>query len=373
MSIISPDCGPRFGYHPPVADLATRADIGQLLWVGFDGTEAPAPLLARIAAGDVGAAILFARNIQDIDQLTRLIAALHDAAPADPLLVALDQEGGRVQRVRAPATVWPPMLRLGEHPDADALAEPVGRALGDELAALGFDVDFAPVLDVLTNPENPVIGDRAFATTPERVATLAGAFARGLAAAGVIPCGKHFPGHGDTHLDSHLALPRVDQPAERLRSVELAPFAALPDLPLLMTAHVVFPAFDEVPATLSTRILGDILRRELGYRGVVLSDDMEMKAIADHFGIADASVRAIRAGCDGLLLCHAEALQHEVHEALLHAAEKDSGLRARIGEAAARVRALKQRHAADWRDRPRPGLDRLGAHAALAERITRGG
>src|SRR5207237_801200 len=149
-----------------------------------------------------------------------------------------------------------------------------------ELAVLGFDLDFAPVLDVHTNPANPIIGDRAFATTPEGVIALAGAFARGLASAGVLGCGKHFPGHGDTTVDSHLALPRIDHDLARLRAVELAPFAALGGLPLIMTAHVVFAALDEsAPATLSKAVIEGLLRGELGYRGLVLSDDLEMKAI----------------------------------------------------------------------------------------------
>src|SRR5262249_38047525 len=158
--------------------------------------------------------------------------------------------GGRVQRVRAPATVWPPMLGISKDGDA-ARAEAIGRALGDELAVLGFDIDFAPVLDVHTNPANPIIGDRAFATTPDEAIRLAGAFARGLAAAGVLSCGKHFPGHGDTTTDSHLDLPRIDHDMARLRAVELAPFRAVP-VPMIMTAHVVFAALDpELPATLS--------------------------------------------------------------------------------------------------------------------------
>jgi len=351
-----------------------RQDIGQLLWVGFDGTEAPASLLSRIAAGEAGAAIVFGRNLAGIEPLVALNRALHEAAPPDtPLLVCIDQEGGSVQRVRAPATVWPPMLGLGRHPAGEEIAEAAGRGLGTELAALGFDVDFAPVLDVHTNPANPVIGNRAFAETPDAVTRLAGAFARGLGAAGILACGKHFPGHGDTHTDSHLALPRVDHPLERLRSVELAPFAALRDLPMLMTAHVIFAALDpEVPATLSPRVVRDLLRGELGYQGLVLSDDLEMKAIADHFGFEDACVRAIAAGCDVLLLCHAEEMQHRAMAALVSAAEKDAELRRKIGESAARVRALKARHRATWKDRARPGLDVLGSHQAIAERISRG-
>jgi beta-N-acetylhexosaminidase len=266
------------------------------------------------------------------------------------------------------------MLRFGERLVAagtDAakraavleLAERVGRAIGAEVAAAGFDVDFAPVLDVHTNEANPVIGDRSFAREPEAVVALAGRFAAGLAAAGVIACGKHFPGHGDTHLDSHLALPRVDHPIERLRRVELAPFAQLSALPTLMTAHVVFSAVDpELPATLSRKVLTDLLRGELGYRGVIVSDDLEMKAIADHYGVEDAVVRGLVAGCDVFLLCHDASLQRRAYTALLAAAAQDPAVRARVTESAARVAALKAAHFA----RPRADRYDAAAHAALA-------
>jgi beta-N-acetylhexosaminidase len=185
-----------------------RGEIGQLLWVGFHGTRAPATLKAQLAAGDVGATILFKRNLvvehdhTNLDELRALIDELHQGGA----LIAVDQEGGTVQRVRAPATVWPAM-RAHDRLNGDAadVAEQVGLAMGRELRALGFDIDFAPVLDVHTNPANPVIGDRAFATEPEAVALRALAFARGLERAGVLACGKHFPGHGDTATDSHLA------------------------------------------------------------------------------------------------------------------------------------------------------------------------
>jgi beta-N-acetylhexosaminidase len=340
---------------PPSAVLD---EIGQLLWVGFDdespGARPPDALLSRIRNGAVGGVVLFARNIRDVEQVAALNAELHAAAPADrPLLVCVDQEGGRVQRVRAPATVWPPMLRLGERDDgSEAAAErarAVGRALGAELSALGFDVDFAPVLDVHTNPQNPVIGDRAFATTPEAVARLAGGFARGLLDSGVLACGKHFPGHGDTIHDSHLELPRVPHALDRIRTVELAPFRALIErdlVPMIMTAHVVFDAIDpELPATLSEKVLAGVLRGELGYRGVVVSDDLEMKAIADHFGGPDAALRALLAGCDVFLICHGAALQREVAEALARAAARQPEVRRRIAESAARVAALKRAHA----------------------------
>jgi beta-N-acetylhexosaminidase len=293
--------------------------------------------------------------------------------------VAVDQEGGSVQRLRAPGTPWPPMLQLDRIADDGAaaeLAEAVGEAIGAELAAVGFDVDFAPVLDVHTNPANPVIGDRAFATTPERATVRALAFARGLERAGLLPCGKHFPGHGDTSTDSHLELPRVDHDLARLRRVELLPFAraAAAGLPMIMTAHVVFAAVDpDLPATLSPAVIGGVLRGELGYDGVVVSDDLDMKAIAAHFGAADAAVRAVAAGCDALLLCRDVAAQEAALAALVARGEADPAFRARIAQAAGRVRELKILHDASRALRPpEPGLAaRLGsrAHADLAARL----
>ena len=188
-----------------------RCDVGQILWIGFHGTRLPAETSRTLRAGDAGAVILFRRNLVeahrvfDVGELVALTTSIRGAAPdsGEPVLIAVDQEGGRVQRIRAPGTVWPPMLQFERVDDAvaQALAEQVGRAIGEELAAVGIDVDFAPVLDVHTNPANPIIGDRAFATSAQGAATRALALARGLEAAGIIGCGKHFPGHGDTATD----------------------------------------------------------------------------------------------------------------------------------------------------------------------------
>ncbi|MGN6111309.1 MAG: beta-N-acetylhexosaminidase [Kofleriaceae bacterium] len=359
-----------------------REDVGQLLWVGFEGTTVPGPLRAKLAAGEVGATILFKRNLAiagevcDLDALIALNHDLHRAAPdGTPALIAVDQEGGLVQRVRAPATVWPPMRSHdGVATGDEALAEQVGAALGGELRALGFDIDFAPVLDVHTNPANPVIGDRAFGTEPEVVARRALAFARGLDAAGLLACGKHFPGHGDTSTDSHLELPRIDHAWERLDRIELLPFAraAAAGLPMIMTAHVVFAALDPArPATLSEAVITGLLRDRLGYRGVIVSDDLDMRAIADHMGAGAAAVAAIRAGCDALLLCRDAAHQAAAEEALVREAERDGELRRRIGEAAARVRAMKHAHAENQQRRPAPGREVVGSaeHRALAARL----
>lgn len=316
---------------------------GQLLTVGFDGPALPPELGRRIAAGEVGGAMLFRPNIESPAQVASLVAALRAAAPGDDLLVAIDQEGGLVQRLRAPLTVWPNMLSVGAAGDVGRTEE-VGRALGRELAALGIGWDFAPVLDVHTNPDNPVIGNRAFGTTPEAVSTHALAFWRGLRSAGVLGCGKHFPGHGDTRTDSHLELPVVEHSLERLRAVELAPFAAAAraGMESIMTAHVLFPALDaERPATLSRAVLTDLLRGELGFRGVIVSDDLGMKAVADRYPIDELAVGAVDAGADVLLIREPVERQVRAHEALVRAAERDARLRDRIEESAARVATLK--------------------------------
>jgi beta-N-acetylhexosaminidase len=344
---------------------------GQLLSVGFEGTAPPAELCARIADSQVGGVMLFRPNIVDPSQVASLVATLRAAAPAAaPLLISIDQEGGVVQRLRSPATVWPPMLAVGAAGDPTRTSA-VGRALGEELAALGIGWDFAPVLDVHTNPENPVIGDRAFGTTPAAVATQALAFWRGLRAAGLVGCGKHFPGHGDTRTDSHLDLPVVGHDLDRLRRVEIAPFAtaARAGMEAFMTAHVLYPALDpDHPATLSRRIATDLLRGELGFRGVLVSDDLGMKAVADRYSIEELAVSAIEAGVDHLLVRGPVARQIAAFEAVVQAAEARSEIRVRVEESAARVAALKAACAVPM---PAPGAmlpSLLGtpAHKALA-------
>ncbi len=369
----------------------TRGDIGQLLWFGFAGPTVTPALRAKLDAGEIGATIVFKRNlvvepvtadgitqdVTDIDALVALAADLHRSAPdGTPALIAVDHEGGVVQRVRAPATHWPPMLQFdGLEPDAaEIISEQVGRMLGAELRAMGFDIDFAPVLDIHTNPANPIIGNRAFGITADSVAKRALAFARGLDEAGILACGKHFPGHGDTTTDSHLELPRVDHSWERLVSVELEPFAraAKAKLPMIMTAHVVFAILDaQRPATLSPKVVSGVLRERLGYEGVIVSDDLDMNAIAQHMEVGTAAIGAIRAGCDVLLLCRREDHQALAEEALVMEAEKDSEFRALVGVAAQRVRAMKKGHAANQAARPAPGRDVIGSfeHRRLADRI----
>lgn len=316
---------------------------GQVLVAGFAGTDAPDELLRPSARGELAGVILFKRNLGTMHQIASLIARIAESAPEHtPLLVAVDQEGGRVARLGAPVLKLPPMralAKLGE----PALTERAAKLLGRQLRALGFTMDFAPVLDVDTNPANPVIGDRSFGATPEQVIEQAYAFARGLEAGGLLACGKHFPGHGDTDLDSHLALPRLAHDRERLDRVELPPFkVAKGRLPAIMTAHVVFEALKRgTPATLAREVITDLLRGELGYDGVIISDDLEMKAIADHYGVEQAACLAIEAGCDTLLVCSRLDWLERARVALAERATRDPAFKSRLEEAARRTLLLR--------------------------------
>jgi beta-N-acetylhexosaminidase len=317
-----------------------RHACGQLLTVGFDGPSPPPALLGRIARSEVGGVMLFRPNVETPTQVAALVRALRAAGP---VLVATDQEGGLVQRLRRPLTEWPPMLAVGDAGDA-ARTEAVGRALGSELAALGIGWDLAPVLDVHTNPANPVIGNRAFGRTPEVVILHALAFWRGLRAAGVLGCGKHFPGHGDTRTDSHHDLPVVEHDQQRLGAVELLPFAAAvrAGAEALMTAHVMYPALDPgAPATLSRPILTELLREELGFRGLLVSDDLGMKAVAERWPIDELVVTGLLAGVDCFLIREPAERQVAAWEALVRAAETRPEVRARVEQSAARVAAFR--------------------------------
>ena len=335
-----------------------------LFIVGFPGLSADAEV-ERLIDDGVGGIILFKRNVDSPAQVASLVKALKTRA-GRPLLASVDQEGGRVARLRgAPFTALPPMRHLGMSGDA-ALVERAGRLLALEVRALGFDVDFAPVLDVDTNPANPVIGDRSFHRDPAEVARLGVALARGMEAGGVASCAKHFPGHGDTAKDSHLDLPSLPHDLERLRQVELLPFAAYAKAGLasVMTAHVIFDALEPgVPATMSARVMDGLLRKELGFQGVVVSDDLEMKAISEHFSVERAVVEGVKAGVDCFLVCHHASVQRAAIEALVKAVESGEVKRERVLEARARIDAMNRRFVHGPEDR----LGTLGtpAHEAL--------
>lgn len=356
---------------------------GQLLVVGLSGTDLTAEERARFARGERGGVVLFRRNVaggpEGVFGVSRLLADVQAAMPADlPALTAVDQEGGRVMRLGPPVMQLPPMRRLGDLDDV-VLVREVAEAHARELRAIGFTLSFAPVADVHTRADNPIIGDRAFATTPEGVVRHGLAWAEGLARGGIQSCAKHFPGHGDTTVDSHLALPRVERPRLELDRVEIAPFAAMarsPFIDAMMTAHVVYPALDpDVPATLSPSVCTQLLREELGFEGVLFSDDLEMKAIQLEPG--DAAVQAILAGCDVLLVCSRADMAEVVHAALVKEVERSSAFRARCREASERALAMRRR-AGRPELRSAAALEAAFAKSAsvrqqLAERLAAGG
>lgn len=351
---------------------SSRRAAGQVLIAGFPAGPVPDSLSELARSGDLGGFILFKRNLPGAESLAdvaMLTSTLRALCPADvPPWIAVDQEGGRVARLGPPLLKLPPMRRVGALDDV-ALTARVAEALGQQLALLGFNTDFAPVLDIDTNPDNPVIGDRSFGADAAIVTRHGLAFARGLQRAGVIACGKHFPGHGDTDLDSHLALPRLTHDRARLDAVELLPFrSARGAIDAIMTAHVVFDAIDpQLPATLCRAAITGILRDELGYDGVIVSDDLEMKAVADHYGVADAACRAIDAGCDAVLICSKPELCVTAYEALVARAERDREFAARLEAAAQRGIALRLRRRSNADAAAPEHVD--AALSALNERI----
>ncbi len=315
-----------------------------LFVVGFPGTAVDDPLGELIDLGIAGV-ILFKRNIESAEQTTALIRNVKDRS-GRKFIAAVDQEGGRVARLRGPPfTTLPPMRVVGDSKSMDR-SEQVGRLLGLEVRSLGFDWDFAPVLDVDTNPDNPVIGDRSFGSDPAVVASLGVALARGLESVGVASCGKHFPGHGDTELDSHVALPILRHEIDRLRHVELLPFRAYAEAGLasIMTAHVIFEAIDpSIPATMSHRAIKGLLRDELGFGGLIVSDDLEMKAIADHFTVDKAAVASFQAGVDLFLVCHNASVQLKAISAIATAIDRGDIPASRLAEAEQRIQTFVDR------------------------------
>jgi beta-N-acetylhexosaminidase len=365
-------------YNGPVPSTLRR-EIGQLLIGSLAGTTITPEIRSLGREFSLGGVTLFSRNIEAPEQVAELSLDLQKLAGELPLWAAIDQEGGRVARLRKPFTEWPPMAVLGRSGSVD-LAGRFAAALAAELKAVGITLDYAPVLDIHTNPRNPVIGDRALADSAELVGRLGAAIVRGLQDAGVAACGKHFPGHGDTSVDSHLDLPLVEHPPDRIRRVECVPFRQAIDagVAFIMTAHVLVPALDEErPATLSPKIVQAILRDELAFAGVILSDDLEMKAIAKSYAIPEAAVQAIAAGCDGVLICSGDVdVQAATLEALVHAVEDGRISFTRIEDALKRLRHAKERFLAAPVASPgrAPRLQHVvgcDAHQRIAEEMSR--
>jgi beta-N-acetylhexosaminidase len=329
-----------------------RRWIGQILMAGFPGQGADHQVRHLLVDHQVRNLILFGRNVASLEQVRALTCSLHELAATagveDALLIATDQENGIVRRLAPDLPGLPGNMALGAT-GRPALSRQVGFATGRLLRTLGIQVNLAPVLDVNNNPQNPVIDVRAFHEDPDQVAGFGVEMVRGLQAAGVAACGKHFPGHGDTAVDSHSALPWIPHELDRLRSVELKPFRAsiAAGIDMLMTSHVVLPNVDPdgVPATVSRRVLTGLLRQELGFQGVVITDCLEMSAIVKTLGVGEGAVQALLAGADMVLVSHRLDRQEEAIQAIVRAVQKGRLPADRVQEAAARVRVLRCRAA----------------------------
>lgn len=322
-----------------------RTKIGQMIMAGCRGETLSRDERLVFAEYQFGGFVLFGRNCAAPAQLLSLCGELWESAAESPPFIAVDHEGGRVHRLPAPFTHFPGAAAIGACGDA-GLAYRAGRASAAELTLAGFNLNFAPVLDVAPPSTDSIIGDRAFSAEPRTASRLALAWSRGLSDGGVIACGKHFPGHGATAKDSHHELPVVHKSSTDLHATELAPFIAAcrAGIDALMTAHVKYAALDAArPATLSEPIITGLLRHQLGYAGVVFSDDMEMKAISAAFGPGEAAVFALGAGVDVMLFCHDLARAAQAVETLCAAAENDAALRARVEASSARVALLKKK------------------------------
>ncbi|MCI1277400.1 MAG: beta-N-acetylhexosaminidase [Nitrospira sp.] len=326
--------------------MTLREQIGQLFMMGFTGTTVTNDLASFLKSYTPGGVILFRRNLESVQQIVDLTNGLQKLSPAQPLLIAIDQEGGRVSRLPAEFTIFPPCGQLGRC-NSSELAYSAAATIAKELRAVGINMNMAPVLDVNSNPENPVIGDRAFGDSPDLVGEMGLATIGGLQDNRVVACGKHFPGHGDTATDSHKELPVVDAGLPRLRDTEFPPFqqAIRSGVASLMTAHVLYRALDpEAPATLSAAIIQRLLREEFRYDGVVFTDDLEMHAIIDHDGIGEAAVRSFVAGCDVLLICKDQDRVMAAMQAMERAVNDGRITQERLAQSLARVATLKAQY-----------------------------
>lgn len=345
-----------------LAAMTTQEKVGQLLVAGIGGTEAGEDGLQAIQDYQVGGVILFGRNVESAQQLADLTNELKTLnGDNTPLFLCVDQEGGRVDRM-------PP--EVDDLPSAyDYIAaggDPLerGKVLAAQCAAFGFNLDFSTCLDIWSNPDNTVIGDRAYGSDPDTVTSAGLAVNQGLEQGGVIPVVKHFPGHGDTGTDSHVDLPVVDKTAEELQEFELIPFQAAIDqgTPCVMVAHILMTQIDpDLPASLSPKVVDGLLRQEMGFDGVVCTDDLTMGAISNTYGMGEAAVMAVEAGCDLLLVCHEADNLTAARDALLSAVDAGRISMERLDESVYRILSLKQEYGLTNDPVDQPDIEALNA------------
>jgi beta-N-acetylhexosaminidase len=333
--------------------------VGGLMLLAFEGNQAP---LERLQEFKPAGFVLYRSNLDSTEQARALTQFLQNAA-SYPLLFGIDQEGGPFNAYRVDtATLFPSQMALAATRDPE-LATRVAYAMASELKYMGFNLVFSPVVDVNSNPNNPIIGLRSFSAEVDLVSAFGKAYLQGFEQAGIVAVAKHFPGHGDTSTDSHIQLPVVEANLERLQNLELAPFKSMINagVPAIMSAHVVFPALDDQPATLSPFILTDLLRDALGFQGLIITDSLAMKAISDNYGAGEAAVQSILAGADLLLLGPDINLQRTVYTALEQALASGQLSEARVREALSHIQNAVSKYPATWQEAPD-----YNAHQALA-------
>lgn len=333
-------------HHSLISNMTLDEKIGQMLVAGVNGTQMDEPTKKLIQTHKVGGFIFFSDHLKRPEQTVRFLNQLKDANTDNPLplLLSVDQEGGNVTRLPGGIANFPTNQKIGNANDPDISYE-VGSLLGQELKEFGFNLNFAPVLDVNSNPDNPIIGDRSFSADPDIVSELGIQTMKGIESQGVISSIKHFPGHGDTSVDSHLALPVVNKSLQELQSLELIPFKRAIDdgADLVMVAHILLPKLDDTyPSSLSKSVVTELLREKLDYKGVVITDDMTMKAIADNYGMGDAAVQAVKAGSDLILIAHDAQKAVTALEALKSAVRQGEISEDRIDESVKRIIQLKR-------------------------------
>lgn len=329
--------------------MTLQEKIGQRLMTGFPGTEMSDEFRQAVKTYKIGNVILFRENVRDCAQLKQLCSDIQQFVREETghsAFIAVDQEGGVVSRLREDGVNVPGAMALGATGDPEN-AYKAGRLIAQELRSLGPNFNFAPTVDVNSNPHNPVIGVRSYGDDPRKVGQFASRSVRGLMDGGVLCTAKHFPGHGDTDLDSHLALPSVNKSLAELEEVELVPFreAIREGVPAVMTAHILFPQIepDPIPATMSRRIMQGILREKLGYQGIIISDCMQMAAIASHYGTVEGTLAAFKAGVDLVEITHDPVLCGKAAEAIRKAVEAGELDLAEMDASAERILACKKR------------------------------
>jgi len=331
-----------------ISQMTLEQKVGQMLLAGIEGKKIDSSMKKMIAEQHVGGIILYKNNFSDVAGSVRLVNELKKANNGNPapLFISVDQEGGKVSRLPKEFETMPSADKVGRTGDPE-LAKEMGVLLSEELNLMGFNLNFAPVLDINSNPKNPVIGSRSFGKDAELVTKMGIAVMKGLQEGGTIPVVKHFPGHGDTSVDSHLDLPIVNKSTKQLETLEWVPFRAAIEngTDAVMVAHILFPLIDpDAPASFSKIIINEQLRGTLGFEGVVITDDMTMGAIADHYGIEEAAVKSVQAGSDILLIAHGYNTERKVYDKLLQSVKSGQISESRIDDSVRRILSLKRKY-----------------------------